>query len=334
MPCIFSRPRLGIEKSRQSVQHRSVLALDPRLHPRRHYLLGISGGRDSVALLHALLEEGYRKITLCHLNHQLRGLFSSDDAAFVRSLAEKHELPFEIARDNVQRRARESGVSIELAAREARHEFFALCARKHRCNRVLLAHHADDNAETALFNLCRGSSGLKGMSYESSLTVDRKKLVLLRPLLGVRRSDIDDFLEARRISYRDDASNADPFAVRNRLRHEVLPLLNEIMGRDVTPAIVRATEASQDDRECLDALVELLDLVDPQERLFLPKLRNLPESVQRRALFLYLLDSGIPDLSSNLITRCLTLLDPEAPAKVNLPGDQFLRRRSSRIFVE
>ena len=310
------------------------LELDPRFAPRRRYLLGISGGRDSVALLHALLDAGADKLVLCHLNHQLRGLFSVHDAAFVRELAEQHNLPYEIARFHVQRRAEQEQVSIEVAARRSRHEFFAECAKKHRCSRILLAHHADDNAETILLNLFRGSAGLKGMRFESTHAVNRRKLTLVRPLLGVRRSEIDDYLADRRLPYRDDASNEEPFTARNRLRLEALPLLREIMNRDITPAIVRAVQSSQEDQEALDELLEVLDLVDPQERLFLPKLRNLPEALQRRALFLYLQDSGIPDLSRDLITRCLALFDSEGPAKVNLPGDHHLRRRARRIFVE
>jgi tRNA(Ile)-lysidine synthase len=311
-----------------------VLPLDPRLNIRQRHLLGLSGGRDSVALLHTLLEAGADKLVLCHLNHQLRGLFSAHDASFVRELAEKHDLPFEIARHNIQRRAEEEGVSLEVAARRSRHELFALCAKKHRCTRVLLAHHADDNAETVLLNLLRGSSGLKGMRFESELTAAGKTLTLVRPLLGVRRSEIDTYLTARKLPYRDDASNLEPFTARNRLRLEALPLLAKIMDRDVTPAINRAAEASEEDREALDGLIEVLDLVDPQERLFLPKLRKLPDPLQRRALFLYLLDSGIGDLSRDLITRCQALLDPASPAKVNLPGDLHLRRRAGRLFVE
>ncbi len=310
------------------------LPLDSRFSPRRRYLLGISGGRDSVALLHALLDIGADKLVLCHLNHQLRGLFSVHDAAFVRELAELHELPFEIARANVQRRAEEEKISLEVAARRARHEFFVECARKHRCPHVLLAHHADDNAETVLLNLLRGSAGLKGMKYQSNLMVDRKKLSLLRPLLGVRRSEIDAYLEEGGILYREDASNKDPFTARNRLRSEALPLLQELMERDVVPAIVRAARASREDQEALDDLLGVLDLVDPQERLFLPKLRTLPGPLQRRALFLYLLDSGVPDLSRELIDRCLALMDSTSPSKVNLPGGRHCCRRAGRILVE
>ena len=244
-----------MDRERQSRHSpRVALPLDPRLHSKRRYLLGISGGRDSVALLRSLVEEGFEKIVLCHLNHQLRGLFSAHDAAFVRELAEHYELPFEIARMNVQRLAEEQNVSIELAARLARHEFFAACAKKHNCKQVLLAHHADDNAETILFNLLRGSAGLKGMRFETEIVVGRRSLTLLRPLLGVRRAEIDEYIDENRVPYRDDASNEEPIAVRNRLRHEVLPLCEEIMDRDVVPALLRAAEASEENRACLDEL--------------------------------------------------------------------------------
>jgi len=309
-------------------------ALDSRFSPRRRYLLGISGGRDSVALLHALLEAGARKVVLCHLNHQLRGLFSAHDAAFVRDLAESCDLPFEIARANVQRRAEDEKISIEVASRRSRHDFFAECGRKHRCNTVLLAHHADDNAETILLNLLRGSAGFKGMRYKSKVEVGRKSLTLLRPLLGVRRSEIDQFLEATSTPYRDDASNAEPFTPRNRLRSEILPLLGELMTRDVVPAIIRASESSLESEEALDELLQTLELIDPQGRLFLPKIRKLAEPLQRRAMFLYLKDSGVPNLSRDLVDRCLPLLSPDTPAKVSLPGDLHCCRRAGRIFVE
>jgi len=311
-----------------------VLPLDPRLKPNQSHLLGISGGRDSVALLHSLLDVGCRKITLCHLNHQLRGLFSADDAAFVRDLAEKHELPFEIGRTNVQRLANEQSLSLETAARQARHTFFAECAKRRKCTRLLLAHHADDNAETILFNLLRGSAGLKGMQFSSELRIERRKLTLLRPLLAVRRSEIDAYLAAHGLPYRDDASNLEPIATRNRLRHEALPLLEHIMDRDVVPALLRAAAHADEQDNALADLLDHLQLIDPQGRLFLPKLRALPTSLQRRALFTYLKANNISDLSNDLLLRCLALLDPDAPAKENLPGNKHLRRRANRLFIE
>jgi tRNA(Ile)-lysidine synthase len=172
------------------------------------------------------------------------------------------------------------------------------------------------------------------MRYESKVEVGRRKLTLLRPMLGVRRSEIDQFLEATAIPYRDDASNADPFTPRNRLRAEILPLLGEVMARDVVPAIVRASESSLESEEALDELLQTLDLMDPQGRLFLPKVRKLAEPLQRRALFVYLKDAGVPNLSRDVVERCLGLLSPDTPAKVSLPGALHCCRRANRIFVE
>lgn len=311
-----------------------MLSLHPEFRPRRAYLLAISGGRDSVALLHTLLAAGCRKITLCHLNHQLRGLFSNDDAAFVRSLADAYELPFEIGRMNVARIASENGLSTEAAARQCRHLFFAACAKRRKCNRVLLAHHVDDNAETILFNLLRGSAGLKGMRFETPLTIERRKLTLIRPFLQTRREAIDAYLEEHRIPYRDDASNFESIATRNRIRLEALPLLEEIMDRDVAAGIVRAASHGEEQETILEDLLEVLKLEDPQGRLFLPKLRELPVSLQRRALFNFLKADQIGDLSRELLDRCLLVIDPASPAKVNLPGNKHLRRRAQRLFIE
>lgn len=311
-----------------------VLTLHPDFRPRRSYLLAISGGRDSVSLLHTLLGAGCRKITLCHLNHQLRGLFSSDDAAFVRGLADTHDLPFEIGRMNVARLASEKGLSIETAARQARHLFFATCAKRRKCNNILLAHHADDNAETILFNLLRGSAGLKGMRFETPLSVERRKLTLIRPFLHTRRDAIDAYLDENQIAFRDDASNFESIATRNRIRLEALPLLEEIMDRDVTAGILRAAAHSAEQEAAAAELLTVLQLEDPQGRLFLPKLRELPANLQRRALFDYLRTNNIGDLSRDLLDRCLLVIDPAGPAKENLPGNRHLRRRASRIFVE
>lgn len=308
--------------------------LSADLSKRSRYLVAVSGGRDSVCLLHLLVDQGFKNLVVCHLNHQLRGLFSNDDAAFVREQAELLGLPFEIGRLNVKRLAEEHKLSLEAAARAARHEFFAACADRQKTKNILLAHHADDNAETILFNLLRGSAGLKGMVTATKLKVGRKTLTFLRPLLQTRRAEITEWMQERRIQYRDDHTNLQPVHTRNRLRLEALPLLNEIMDRDVTPAIVRAAAHTQENEACLASLLESLDLLDPQGRLFLPKLRELPETLQRRALFDYLTSKKIRDLSSELLDRCLTLLDPEAPAKQNLPRNKHLRRRSNRIFVD
>jgi len=305
-----------------------------RASRRRRYLVGVSGGADSVALLHLLLGHGFRQLVVCHLDHRLRGRASTGDARFVVRIAEKLGLPVETGRIDVAARAAEAGESIEVAARRARHEFFAECAARHRCPRVVLAHHAEDQAETVLWNLLRGSHGPKGMAEIQGIAVGRRRLELHRPLLGHRRAELREFLRSRKIRWREDATNAEPHTPRNRLRHEALPLLAGIAGRDVVPALVRAADAGTDAAAILDWALEKAHVTDPQGRLHLPALRELPAALRQSALHRYLSDHGIPDLDRATVLRCLGLIDPVGPPALDLPGSRRLRRRAGRMWVE
>ena len=300
---------------------------------KRRYLLGISGGRDSVALLHLLLDAGYKNLVLCHLNHSLRGHASGQDAALVRRLAKKYNLLSETDRVNVPELMLQNGGSMELEARNARHQFFAGCARKFRCSRILLAHHADDQAETILFNLLRGSYGLKGMYFSTIHQVNGKELQLLRPLLETTREDINDYLAAHKISFRDDSSNAEAITTRNRLRLEAIPLLNDILGREIRPAILKAAVASQAQQQAIASTLESMQLHDPQGRLFYPKIAKLSPALQSSAIHSYLKAHDVSDITQELLSRCNSLITDPSIAKVNLPGGRFLRRREKRIFI-
>jgi len=302
---------------------------------RKRWLVGVSGGADSVALLHLLVAEGFRNLVVCHLDHGLRGRASAEDAKFVRCLAGKLGLECEIGRADVRTRMEERGESMETAARNARHAFFSECARKHRCHRILLAHHADDQAETVLWNLLRGSHGLKGMREEQRLVTESGVVLELgRPLLGIRRAELVAWLESQGHRWREDATNAQPVAVRNRLRNEALPLLAEISGRDAAPALVRGAADTQD-MEALEAwALDRAKVIDPQGRLHLPVLRALPVALQRIAVRKFLQDGGVGSPDRDLIERGLGMLDVKNPASINLPGGGKLRRREGRLWIE
>src|SRR6266446_3665249 len=171
----------------------------------RRYLIGVSGGRDSVALLHWLLAHGYRKLIVCHFEHGLRGRAGKADARFVEQLAQSYALPFEGGAAEVPALAREAAQSIETAARNERLAFFTRIARRRRCLTIFLAHHADDQVETFLLNLFRGAGGrgLGAMRPRSSYGA----LQIVRPLLGVWGSEIDHYLEEHRLKFREDATN-------------------------------------------------------------------------------------------------------------------------------
>jgi tRNA(Ile)-lysidine synthase len=301
---------------------------------RRRYLAGISGGADSVALLYLLHRHGFREVVVCHLNHGLRGRASTGDARFVEKLADSLGYPCESGKTDVRAVMRNNGDSLETAAREARHAFFALCSRKHRCPRLLLAHHADDQAETVLWNLLRGSRGLSGMLERQVLQMAGRPLECQRPLLFLRRDELRGWLSSEKLPWREDVTNAKPIAVRNRLRHEVLPLLSDIARRDVTESLVRAAGSSCEHRAIERWAVKQAAVLDPQGRLHLPKLRTLPRELQAACLYDYLRNSGVTGLSRDLVLRGLALLDADGPPAVNLPGGRVLRRRAGRMFRE
>lgn len=304
---------------------------------RRKYLIGVSGGRDSVALLHLLHSAGFRKLVVCHLNHALRGRASAQDAAFVKRLAKKLNYPCEVQRTDVKRLASKNKNSIEVAARDARHQFFAQKAKTHRCKRIFLAHHADDQVETVLINLFRGSGlrGIAGMRVEADHKIDGVELQFLRPLLETWRSEIDDYLESNGFGYRDDASNESDFALRNRIRHRLLPDLEQIFERDVRGAVHRLSHMAESENHALEALISRDCLEFCQEgKLSVKALREMPAAVQRRVIREWLKSSGITGTGYREIEEVRKMIPPGSKvAKINLPNDRHARRREGKIFL-
>jgi tRNA(Ile)-lysidine synthase len=302
---------------------------------RRRYLVGVSGGADSVALLHLLVDAGFSNLIVCHLNHGLRGRPAVEDAKFVKRLADGLGVKCEIGQADVKSLMAERSESVETAARFARHEFFANCATAFKCKRVVLAHHADDQAETVLWNLLRGSHGFKGMrELQTIITGSGVMLEMIRPFLGARRAELIGWLNQQGLRWREDASNALPIAVRNRLRNEALPMLSEISGRDAAFAFARGAMNARQQEELESWALEQAKVLDPQGRLHLPVLRTLPVALQRVALRDFLQTHGVISASQTLIERALDLLDVKNPAAVNLPGGGALRRQSARIFYQ
>ncbi len=308
-----------------------MLSFPDSFSPEGRFLLGISGGRDSVALLGLLRGAGFGDLVLCHLNHELRGADSDADAAWVRDVAEKLGLPSKVANRAVSELAREAELSVEAAARRARLEFFADCAREFGTNRVFLAHHANDQAETVLINLIRGSGskGLGAMEPISTLKVGDTELELIRPLLHVERDQIPEPPE-----FREDASNASDAFLRNRIRNRLIPEMEKQSRRPLVPALLRSAEIlGEEDRFLEELVAERIDV--HQDELLVADLRALPIALQRRAIQHWLRFLGIPNFGFEEIERVRSLIEPEAKvAKINLPADRHVRRREKRLFVE
>jgi len=309
------------------------LRLTREFPPDARYLIGVSGGRDSVALLHWLINLGYKKLIVCHLNHQLRGRSSDADARFVKNLAGKYELDFELGAANVRTFAKKKKTSIETAAREVRYSFFAKNAKRHGCHTIFLAHHADDLVETFLLNLIRGAglTGLAAMRDVSIRHIGGIDLKIVRPLLPVWRKDIDKYVRECHLIFREDATNKKLAATRNRIRNRIIPYLEKSLGRNVRQNIWRTAVIAAEEEKWLDS--EVPDSANAD--LSVPRLRALPVALQRRAILKWLRAQNMPDVGFDIIERVRSLADREASfAKVNLPKDRHVRRRAGKIFIE
>jgi len=297
------------------------------------YLIGVSGGRDSVALLHWLIGLGYKKLIVCHLNHQLRGRSSDADARFVKKLAVKYQLDFELGTANIRALAKKKKISIETAAREARYSFFAKGAKRRRCHTIFLAHHADDLVETFLLNLIRGAglTGLAAMRQVSTRDADDFELRLVRPFLSIWRKEIDSYVGEHRLDFREDASNKNIVAMRNRIRHRVMPYLEKMLGRRIRQNIWRTAIIAGDEENWINNQLPNL----AARELSAGRVRELPVALQRRVILQWLRAQNISDVGFDMIERVRSLADSEADvAKVNLPRDFHARRRAGKIFLE
>ena len=184
-------------------------------------LVALSGGADSVALLRVLLSLGYT-CECAHCNFHLRGLESDRDEAFVRQLCEKQGIPLHVTHFDTSAYAKEHHISIEMAARELRYEWFEYIRKEIGASAIAVAHHRDDSVETFLLNLMRGAgiNGLKGIPVKNGLIV--------RPLLSVSREDILDYLQAIHQDFVTDSTNMEDEYMRNKIRLNIIPVMKEV----------------------------------------------------------------------------------------------------------
>ncbi|HEY2125487.1 MAG TPA: tRNA lysidine(34) synthetase TilS [Chthoniobacterales bacterium] len=303
--------------------------------PDQPYLIGVSGGRDSVALLHFLVTAGYKRLHVCHLNHRLRGRASAADARFVCQLATRYHLPARADSVDVRALAKKKKLSLETAGREARYEFFARVAARRRCRTIFLGHHADDLVETFLINLFRGAgpAGLASLRDESTRKVGAGQLRILRPLLSVWRPEIDLYIKRERLAFREDASNRDIAPLRNRMRRRIVPYLEKSIGRNIRQNIWRTARIAAEEENFLETL--LSERLPDSASLAVGPLREMSLALQRRVLHKWLRAGDVTGVSFDLVERVRGLLDSAGRvAKTNLPGNRYARRRAKKIFIE
>jgi tRNA(Ile)-lysidine synthase len=218
--------------------------------------VAVSGGADSVCLLHVLLELAPRwalRFRILHLNHMLRGEESREDADFVRELGRRLGLEVDVEEGDVARMRDRSGGNLEQLGRQARREFFLRRLGAGQVDRVAMGHTRSDQAETVLFRLLRGcgTAGLAGI-----LPVTREGLV--RPLLEVDRREVEEYLRGRNIAWREDSSNRDPAFARNRIRHELLPSLMRDWNPSLPVTLSQMAALAQDEEDYWRAEIDRL----------------------------------------------------------------------------
>lgn len=243
------------EKLMSSIEEKFMYNLNTKMniHHEAVILIGVSGGPDSLALLHLFLEAQKEKdflLKVIHVDHMIRGDASGKDAFFVKEHCASLNIPIEIVQEDIQKRAKENKQTLEEAAREARYEVFHREADKYPFAKIALGHHMEDQAETVLLNLFRGS-GLRGLG---GIRFNRGRII--RPILDCTRKEIESYLEKKHLIPRMDASNMELQYTRNRIRWEILPMLKNCFNKDVANQLWNLSQIAQEDEDFLEDLTQ------------------------------------------------------------------------------
>lgn len=312
------------------------------------WVLGVSGGPDSTLLLHAMHELSRRyhfewNLHVAHMHHGLRGDDADGDAAFVRDLAQSFGLPFHEEHADIRAAIARDGGSTEEVARERRYEFLERVALRAGCELVAVAHHADDDAETVLHRICRGT-GLRGLAGMRDIRTIQpgSRVRLVRPFLHTRRTTIEEMCRDRKLTWRVDATNTSSEFTRGRIRTRVIPLINSEINPNATEAILRLAEQARRLGTYLeDAAARTLDSLVLQEgrgrivinaRALLSKQKIVQAEVVRLAISLVI--GGEQDLAFAHIESVLRLAADMASGKsLHLPGPIIVRKVYDRIEI-
>ncbi|MGE5405233.1 MAG: tRNA lysidine(34) synthetase TilS [Candidatus Saccharibacteria bacterium] len=290
--------------------------------PGQLVIAGLSGGPDSVALLHILLalaaREGF-SVHAAHVNHLLRD-DALQDEEFVRDLCAEWKVPLAVERIDVAKLAREQKQSIEEAGRNARYKFFEEVRQHQGAISIAVAHHRQDQAETILMRLIQGT-GLGGLQG-----ILPRRGNIIRPILTFDRENIINYLSENGLPYRIDYSNYDKTYLRNRIRLELIPQLQEDYNPDIVDSLCRLAQYAQDDNRYWDSQIDLVwDTVvqktDTGFNLFAEPFSELSKSLQDRLMQRFLITAGGRRVSHHDIARVMDLaVQPGSSKKVQISG--------------
>jgi tRNA(Ile)-lysidine synthase len=301
-----------------------------RLVSKQPLVVAVSGGQDSVCLLYVLArlqKELALKLHIAHLNHQLRGEESDADARYVSELARKLNLPATIEKRNVKAYRARHRLSLEEAAREVRYTFLAQVAKSIGADRAAVGHTADDHIETILMHLIRGTGtrGLRGLQSSSRWQSKSESLIVVRPLLEVSRQETAEYCRRHKLQPRIDVTNLSLSPLRNRIRLQLLPLL-ESYNPKVCEALLRTGRIAADDIAFLDReTARIWDKIAQQQDnvviLDKAKFLKLPSTLKRYILLASIekIVGSIMDIEMHHIEEIMDALTKPAGKSLNLP---------------
>ncbi len=287
-------------------------------------LLAVSGGIDSVVLVN-LCHHANLDFAIAHCNFNLRGKESDGDEAFVKKLATQMEIPFFNQRFNTEIYAEEYRVSIQMACRDLRYEWFEELRVQEKFDFILTAHHANDDLETFFINLIRGT-GLEGLS---GIQAENNKIV--RPLLKFSRKEIQQYAEENKISWREDSSNASTKYLRNKIRHDLVPVFEEL-NPDFLQSFMQTQEYLQENQELVEDYISLIypELVQKNKfgyELDIAFLKKIPHT--KSVLYQLLKSFGFSEWND-----VYHLLDAQAGKIVFSPTHRLIKDREKLILTE
>ena len=307
-------------------------------------LVAVSGGPDSVCLLHILVklkEELGIRLHVAHLNHQLRGAESKADAQYVSNLARRLGIPATIEQRDVKAYQKDKHISLEEAAREVRYTFLAQVAETIGASQVAVGHTMDDHIETILMHLVRGTGtrGLRGLQPHAEWQSSGNSLTIIRPLLQVSREETAGYCHGHKLMPRIDTSNLSLSPLRNRIRYQLLPLLKSY-NPQVTEALLRTASIASDDLALIDKEGSQLwaEIAQRQENTIIldkERLLELPSALKRYLLRMSIerLLGNVKDIEMRHIEEIMSALTKPAGKRLSLPGGLTFSVEYNRYLI-
>ena len=297
------------------------------LQPGQRAAVALSGGRDSVCLLHLMQGLAHKlstELLAVHVHHGLR-VEADEDEAFCRNLCQSYGIELVTVRVKVPERVRQTGETVEEAARTLRYEVFEQLVQSGKADRIVLAHHQQDQAETVLLHLLRGSglTGLCGMKAQ--------RLPYLRPLLEVPKAEIDAYIQKHELPFVEDATNMDTAYRRNHLRHRLLPLLEQEYNPEIVSALCKMAALLQEEEAYLE---NQTPHVPAGQEISVSWLEQYPLNLQRRILRKWLRQNGLAaDVQQVHLLQLMDLAKGATGRRISLPKGLTVQKSYDILII-